>query len=85
MGQNTTGVLSAHPAQAELRRRYETARSVWQNSQAIRDAAATLSMTERSYCDAYISRNYGPLTWTGSTATEPAPLDYDRAYREAGT
>lgn len=73
-----------HPAQSEAQRRYAVARAVWRTSQAIRDAATLLSMSERAYCDAYVSRNYGPLMWTGSTAVEPAPLDMERAWREAG-
>lgn len=63
-------------AQAELHRRYAMARSVWQTSKAIRDAAALLSVTERGYCDAYVLRNYGPLPG------DVAP-DAERAYREA--
>lgn len=72
-----------HPAQAELHRRYRVARGVWQNSQAIRDAATLLSMSEREYCDAYVSRNYGPLLWTAGTTAECAPLNSERAYQEA--
>jgi hypothetical protein len=71
-----------HPAQDEARRRYQVARQAWA-SKAIQDAAALLSMSEREYCEAYVSRNYGPLTWTGSTGTAVAPLDLERAYREA--
>jgi hypothetical protein len=73
----------SHPAQSEAQRRYAVARGVWRNSPAIRDAAALLGMSEREYCDAYVSRNYGALMWTGSTAVEPVPLDIERAYREA--
>lgn len=68
--------------QNEVRQRYQAARQAW-SSKAIQAAAALLGVTERAYCDAYISRNYGPVTWTGSSAVEPAPLDMERAYREA--
>lgn len=75
--------MNSHPAQGELQRRYATARSVWATSQSIRDAAALLSWSEREYCEAYVQRNYGPITWTGSSTTDAPPLDTERAYREA--
>lgn len=51
----------------------------------MREAAVTLGMDERSYCNAHIV-NHPPILWTGSsTAVAPITAAHlDAAYRDAG-
>ena len=66
---------------ATLVSHYREARDAWRDSIAIRESAGVLGMSEREYCDRYITR-FGPIIWTsvGDTPT----LDADAAFEEAG-
>jgi hypothetical protein len=57
-----------HPTYWMLVTRYREARRVWATKPEIREAAETLGMSERAYCDRFI-RQYGPVMWTSSSTT----------------
>ncbi len=63
--------------------RYNDALRVWEQSPAVRDAAGTVGMDRRAYCESYIGRNYGPLVWANNATAPYSPLDADGAYRRA--
>jgi hypothetical protein len=80
----TGGTVVYLSPQDRLRQCYQQARRAWQDNPNVREMAATIGMSEREYCDGYL-RMFPTITWTGSSANVPAPLDYDRAYREASS
>lgn len=69
--------------QEELTRRYRVARMVWREMLGIRDAAATLNMSERDYCDAFVAANFTGLTWTITSIHPEWAPDYDKAFEDA--
>lgn len=72
---------------AALEGRYLVARYAWLCSNEVREAATTLNMSEREYCDRFVALNYGPLMWltTGTTigGSERLP-SADEAFTAAG-
>jgi hypothetical protein len=70
-----------HPLQDLLIQHYRQARRAWAANRGVREAATLLGMTERAYCDQFITQ-WRPVVWTG-TSTDHGWLDYDRAFREA--
>ena len=61
--------------------RYVYALTRWHESAAIREAAGTLGMAQREYCDRVVA-GLGALSFVSHT-TAPLYLNYDEAYREA--
>lgn len=64
-----------HPAYWMLVTRYREARRVWATKPEIREAAETLGMSERAYCDRFIQQA-GPVMWTSSSTTSQ-PITQD--------
>lgn len=75
--------LRTHPGYGRLLRVYRNARQDWRASAAVRGAASTLGMDERSYCDARLSSNQVQLHWASSSTESLTAAHVELAYLDA--
>jgi hypothetical protein len=57
----------ANPRYRELVEHYRTARRYWRENARLREAAATLGMNERRYCDYYVTDHFTLVVATVAT------------------
>lgn len=76
-------VSSYEAARWALTQCYIDALRIYLDSQGVRDAAATVGLDQRAYCDSYVSQRYGGFMWTDSSSAGYQPLDIEACYREA--
>lgn len=75
--------LTLHPAYGQLLIAYKRAREDWDAYPGVREAAESVGLNERAYCDSHIGGTQ--LAWASITTVEPlAQAHYDHAYALAG-
>jgi hypothetical protein len=82
----TSNSTSAGAAFRRLTWQYVAALREWEGNAAVKEAAGTIGLDCRAYCDRYIGHNFGPLIWTTTGSnwdTGGESLDAGAAYREA--
>lgn len=72
-----------HPLQPELTRRYRLARAEWSRLVAMGDRGRCGGMSERTFCDAYVSTMADYIRTFGRYAGRDRPLRHDRAFVDA--